>query len=267
MGDKGANQCTQKGRTKHSAVTAAARLLRLRRRVRQKAIVTEVWAQIAAARGQRHMDAQRAEKVDGQQNHHDWPKTYPKLPKKRRVASPKPGMVPEAMGMQTEVPQQQTEAPPKTNANRKTAEPEAARTPPTASEANATDNTQASSFLGKVYTYTCPHCAATVHSRTRAGKVSVKTHCGRGFRVFDARVCRPLSSHTCPNCGANVHSAQASGRIRVRHRTPEGQVCPRISWTAHLPAQAATPPAEPIHDGDRVRNGSKTGCEENETDI
>ena len=53
--------------------------------------------------------------------------------------------------------------------------------------------------------YKCPSCQTTIQSTIRNGKVKVRGHCGKQFRVRDGLVARGYT-HSCPKCGTEVQS-------------------------------------------------------------
>ena len=77
--------------------------------------------------------------------------------------------------------------------------------------------------------YQCPYCKASAYSTVRNGKVNVAGHCGKQFRVRNGLVTRG-NTHSCPTCGAEIQSACARGRIQCKHKTPNGTACQTTQW-------------------------------------
>ena len=77
--------------------------------------------------------------------------------------------------------------------------------------------------------YICPYCQASVQSTVRNGTVNVAGHCNKQFRVRNGFVSRG-NIHSCPTCGTDVQSSCARGQIRSKHKTPNGKICPTTRW-------------------------------------
>ena len=66
------------------------------------------------------------------------------------------------------------------------------------------------------FDYTCPFCAAAVHSSVRSGQVNHRKHCGNQFRVKDGCVVAQKMVYRCPFCDGTVRSNVMTGRIDHR---------------------------------------------------
>ena len=75
--------------------------------------------------------------------------------------------------------------------------------------------------------YKCPFCQATIQSTVQNG--SVKTTGHQTFRARNGLVVRG-NRHSCPKCGAEVQSACARGQIRSKHKMSNGKACPTTRW-------------------------------------
>ena len=212
-GTQECNHCIQSLAVQRAAARARKRLEACRRRTRQRAIVEQVRAEIASAVQQRHG-------------------AYAKLcqlPARPSTPSQWQG----ANDRKRTRPQNSSDA----SDNEKCVSTADKRRcfPRPSQEAEArTVRVEGCGHAGVSQTatwmdYKCPPCQTTIQSTIRNGKVKVRGHCGKQFRVRDGLVARGYT-HSCPKCGTEVQSTCARGQIQCRHTTSHGRACPNTRW-------------------------------------
>ena len=197
-GTQECNRCSQFHTVRRAAARAWKRLEARRRTTRQRAIMEQVRAEIAAAVRQR---------TDNDANRHE-PPAQPSMP---RPATLDPQRV--------QLPHAQATEPLEFKEEKCSH----------GHEYLAMGVCSGTERSKKRLEYKCPYCHVTIYSTVESGNVKAAGHCGRQFRVQSGVVTRSFI-HACPKCGQQIQSAKASGRIKNTHKRPDGKTCPKTSW-------------------------------------
>ena len=189
-GTQECNRCSQFHTVRRAAARAWKRLEARRRTTRQRAIMEQVRAEIAAAVRQR---------TDNDANRHE-PPAQPSMP---RPATLDPQRV--------QLPHAQATEPLEFKEEKCSH----------GHEYLAMGVCSGTERSKKRLEYKCPYCHVTIYSTVESGNVKAAGHCGRQFRVQSGVVTRSFI-HACPKCGQQIQSAKASGRIKSTHKRPDG---------------------------------------------
>ena len=241
-GQDGTQVCDECYRTttlKSVTAKARGRLRERRAKIRRRAIVEEVRAEIETMVRARSRQPPSPKPRSPKQTQ---PPTAPGAERetKHNTAQPQPGVaaVPESAicrkralnGNEARSSAQPAPVPKRGRDNRPSTDVEDKTMSPPAADVGGIRGRHAKRMDREII-YTCPHCMMAVCSTTHNGTITTRTHCGKQFRVKNGQVIRPYR-HMCPHCGTNVVSRKATGRIQVQHTMPNGKPCKTTQWNA-----------------------------------